>query len=103
MPVSGSGASVSSWSLLVRGILAAFRQKLHLSNCPNLPGHLYLQGRIVNFRKAQRERSYSEGQDVQTEFGIDFQFEPTDKQYKWVGDGSGEKGYYWRKRGVGEP
>ncbi len=40
MPVSGSGASVSSWSLLVRGILAAFRQKLHLSNCPNLPGHL---------------------------------------------------------------
>jgi hypothetical protein len=81
-------------ALKIDAYIALHRSKAELS---------YLQGRIVNFRKAQRERSYSEGQDVQTEFGIDFQFEPTDKQYKWVGDGSGEKGYYWRKRGVGEP
>jgi hypothetical protein len=42
MPVHGSGVLVSSWSLLIRGILAALRQKLHLSTCPNLPSHLYL-------------------------------------------------------------
>jgi hypothetical protein len=31
---------VSSWSLLIRGILAALRQKFHLSTCPNLASHL---------------------------------------------------------------
>src|SRR4051812_28325825 len=40
MPVRGSGGLVSSWSLLIRGILAALRQKLHLSTCPNLASHL---------------------------------------------------------------
>jgi hypothetical protein len=30
-----------SSSLLIRGILAAFRQKLHLADCPVSPGHLY--------------------------------------------------------------
>jgi hypothetical protein len=29
--------------LLIRGILAALRQKFHLSACPNLAGHLYPQ------------------------------------------------------------
>src|SRR3954451_13145279 len=41
MPVRGSGGLVSSWSLLIRGILAALRQKLHLSTCPNLASHLF--------------------------------------------------------------
>src|SRR3954447_20678693 len=41
MPVRGSGGLVSSWSLLIRGILAALRQKLHLSTCPNLASQLY--------------------------------------------------------------
>jgi hypothetical protein len=27
-------------SLLIRGTLAALRQKFHLSTCPNLAGHL---------------------------------------------------------------
>jgi len=27
--------------LLIRGILAAFRQTIHLATCPNLPSHLY--------------------------------------------------------------
>jgi hypothetical protein len=40
MPVRGSGGLVSSWSLLIRGILAALRQKLHLTTCPNFAGHL---------------------------------------------------------------
>ena len=31
-------------SLLIRGTLAALRQIFHLSGCPNLPGHLWLQG-----------------------------------------------------------
>jgi hypothetical protein len=31
---------VSSSSLLIRGILAALRQKFHLSTCPNLASHL---------------------------------------------------------------
>jgi len=26
--------------LLIRGILAALRQKIHLMTCPNSPGHL---------------------------------------------------------------
>ncbi|WP_375488959.1 hypothetical protein, partial [uncultured Mycobacterium sp.] len=26
--------------LLIRGILAALRQKIHLATCPNSPGHL---------------------------------------------------------------
>src|SRR5271166_5940589 len=42
MPVRGSGVLVLSWSLLIRGILAALRQKFHLSTCPNLAGHLFL-------------------------------------------------------------
>jgi hypothetical protein len=35
---------VLAWSclLLIRGILAALRQKFHLTTCPNSPGHLYL-------------------------------------------------------------
>src|SRR3954467_4527921 len=43
MPVRGSGGLVSSWSLLIRGILAALRQKLHLSTCPNLASHLFAE------------------------------------------------------------
>jgi hypothetical protein len=31
---------VLPWSLLIRGILAAFRQIFHLSTCPNSPDHL---------------------------------------------------------------
>jgi hypothetical protein len=31
--------------LLIRGILAALRQKLHLSTCPNLASHLFLRRR----------------------------------------------------------
>src|SRR5690349_9837371 len=40
MPGCDSGVSVSSCALLIRGILAAVRQKIHLSRCPNLPNHL---------------------------------------------------------------
>jgi len=34
---------VLAWSflLLIRGILAALRQKIHLTTCPNSPDHLY--------------------------------------------------------------
>ena len=42
IPYCASVALVSSWSLPIRGILAALRQIFHLSNCPNLPGHLCL-------------------------------------------------------------
>ena len=34
---------VLSWSLLIRGILAAVRQKIHLSPCPDSPGQLSLR------------------------------------------------------------
>jgi light-regulated signal transduction histidine kinase (bacteriophytochrome) len=40
--VNGSGAHVSSWSFLLRGIVAAFRLEIHLSPCPNFPGRLWL-------------------------------------------------------------
>jgi hypothetical protein len=33
----GPGVLVSSWSLLIRGILAALGQNFHLSTCPNWP------------------------------------------------------------------
>lgn len=55
----------------------------------------YLQGVIKDFRRRQRERSYAQGQRAQTEYGIDFLFELTDKPYEWAGDGAGEKGYAW--------
>ncbi|MFD2235723.1 hypothetical protein [Phaeospirillum tilakii] len=38
--MNGSGAQVSSWSFLLRGIVAAFRREIHLSPCPNFPGRL---------------------------------------------------------------
>jgi len=41
MPGCASGGLVlPCYSLLIRGIIAALRQKFHLSTCPNLPGHL---------------------------------------------------------------
>jgi len=55
----------------------------------------YLQGVIKDFKRSARESSYAEGQEVQTEYGMDFLFEPTSKPYAWVGEGSGEKGYAW--------
>ncbi len=35
-----------AWSflLLIRGILAALRQKIHLTTCPNSPDHRYRAG-----------------------------------------------------------
>jgi hypothetical protein len=36
--MSGSGVYASSYRLLIHGILAAFRPKIHLSPCPNSPG-----------------------------------------------------------------
>jgi len=41
MPGCASGGLVLlCYPLLIRGILAALRQKFQLSACPNLPGHL---------------------------------------------------------------
>jgi len=37
--------------LLIRGILAAFRQTIHLATCPNLPSHLYPKGIVVSDRE----------------------------------------------------
>jgi hypothetical protein len=37
---SGSGRSLSIRDDLIRGILAAFRQKFHLSTCPNMADRL---------------------------------------------------------------
>ena len=55
----------------------------------------YLQGVVKDVRRSERERSYAEGQEVQTEYGFDFLFEPTDVSYEWHGGGTGEKGYAW--------
>jgi hypothetical protein len=38
--VCGSAVFVLSWSLLIPGILAAVRQKIHLSPCLDSPGQL---------------------------------------------------------------
>jgi hypothetical protein len=56
----------------------------------------YLQGIIEDWRQSPREREYAEGRPVRIESGIDFLIRPTDKPYRWEGDGSGEKGYAWR-------
>jgi hypothetical protein len=83
MPVRGSGGLVSSWSLLISGILAALRQKLHLSTCPNFASHLLLsiEGRLGcpppphGLWESQRDifprlyRTESSGDQIQT--GVD--------------------------------
>jgi hypothetical protein len=58
----------------------------------------YLQGIVRDWRIQEREPTYSEGQLVKTQFGIDFLIELTGEPLEWHGDGSGEKGYYY-----GEP
>jgi len=47
---------VLAWSclLLIRGILAALRQKFHLTTCPNSPGHLLL--RCLAHKAGQHQR-----------------------------------------------
>jgi hypothetical protein len=55
----------------------------------------YLQGIIRDWRRAPRESEYAEGREVKIESGIDFLLEPTNENYKWQGDGAGEKGYAW--------
>jgi hypothetical protein len=39
-PVSGSAGVVCSWFLLFTAIIAAVRQKFHLSSCPNFRDRL---------------------------------------------------------------
>lgn len=58
----------------------------------------YLQGIVRDWRTRERERSYAEGQLVQTKFGVDFLIEPTNEPLPWYGDGSGEKGYFYGER-----
>ena len=55
----------------------------------------YLQGIVRDWRAAKREREYAEGTPVRIDKGIDFLIELTSEPYKWQGDGSGEKGYFW--------
>jgi hypothetical protein len=39
--------------LLIRGILAALRQKFHLSDCPNLVGHLTGEMKVLPRRRVR--------------------------------------------------
>ena len=54
----------------------------------------YRQGVIKAWRKVTREPEYA-GRPVKIETGVDFLLEPTSDPHKWVGSGSGEKGYAW--------
>jgi len=56
----------------------------------------YLQGNLKDWRQAERDREYAEGQLVKIPMGVDFLVEPTDQPYQWIGDGAGEKGYAWK-------
>lgn len=58
----------------------------------------YLQGRILTWRKSEREARYSEETEARTAYGIDFLIEETTEPYEWRGGGSGEKGYFWIPR-----
>src|ERR1700704_6618789 len=61
MPARGSGGLVSSCSLLINGILAALRQKFHLSTCPNFAGHLYPRDQSVPPHHADGAQSVAYG------------------------------------------
>jgi hypothetical protein len=54
----------------------------------------YKQGRIIEWRKTDREPDYA-GRPVKIETGIEFRVRPTNRPYEWVGGGAGEKGYAW--------
>lgn len=55
----------------------------------------YIQGRVVGWRRSEREKKYSGEVEAKTPTGIDFLIEPTMDQLQWRGEGSGEKGYAW--------
>jgi len=55
----------------------------------------YLQGTIIDWRKAPRERRYSGDKPAQISEGVDFLFRPSNVALPWKGDGAGEKGYGW--------
>ncbi len=57
----------------------------------------YIQGKLKDWRRAKRVHQYSDGQLVKIPMGIVFLLEPTNLPYDWTGDGSGEKGYAWKK------
>jgi hypothetical protein len=50
----------------------------------------YLQGQVIDFRLATR--SMIDKDNV----GIEFQVRMSKKICGWIGDGSGEKGYFWQ-------
>jgi len=55
----------------------------------------YLQGEVLDWRSAKRQRKYAEGRSTRIETGVEFLMRLTDQPYSWRGDGSGEKGYRW--------
>lgn len=72
-------------SLKNNGYVALHESKSDLS---------YLQGTIKQWRRSDRENSYS-GQPAKRETGIEFLITPTTAPLKWTGYGAGEKGYNW--------
>src|SRR3954452_13231744 len=56
MPNCASDVPVSPLSLLICGTLAAFRQKLHLSTCPNLASQLCPSVCVVTVIQPARDR-----------------------------------------------
>jgi IS5 family transposase len=65
--VSGSGAVVSSWSLLVAAIIAVVRQNFHLSSCAEFRSRLFARGgqiidaTVVAVPKQRNDRDENRG------------------------------------------
>lgn len=66
---------------------------LHVSKAE--PSHV--QSIVKGWRKSPREPQYSGDQTVETEFRIDFLFEPANVTVPWKGDAAGEKGCAWSR------
>ena len=58
----------------------------------------YLQGVVLDWRKSPRDPHYNSEIETKTDEGIDFLIKVDGVSLKWIGDGSGEKGYCWRPK-----
>jgi hypothetical protein len=55
----------------------------------------YIQGRLKDWRPAERDSEYADGQLVKIPMGVDFLLEPTNLSYEWIGDASGSLLFDW--------
>jgi hypothetical protein len=86
-----SGTWVVASARAEKSLKAGAYVALHLSHAD--PS--YLKGDVKAWRRSKRERQYTEGQEVKTEEGTDFQLELTNDNIEWRGEGTVERSYVY--------